>query len=238
MAVNLLLFSYGYFALDALLLKQKISFIEITKEIIWSSYPHLWYLYAYISFLLSVPILRQMVKGTTIKNALYFIILSIASFAVGSILPDTFKYPVWITVNILVYPIVGYLVDLFVDVKRINRKHLIIMWLVLLFSILIDVILEGIFLRISPGNTSERFMQNFCIILKRVITKIAECVFGIYLLHIIIIAKIPFFCKFFIAIEKIFPNQVGVFIVCALTFIVTAIIVWLLRHIPVCRKLF
>ena len=74
--------------------------------------------------------------------------------------------------------------------------------------------------------------------LRKIIIRIAECVFGIYLLHIAIIAKIPFLKNLFIEIEKIFPQQLGVVIVCILTFIITAIIVYLLRNIPICRKLF
>ena len=69
-------------------------------------------------------------------------------------------------------------------------------------------------------------------------SRIAECVFGICLLHIAIITKIPFLKNLFIEIEKIFPQRLGEVIVCILTFIITAIIIYLLRHIPICRKLF
>ena len=127
---------------------------------------------------------------------------------------------------------------------------------------LISMLCEYRFLSGSPENWSnELFLSNFSIVnalvifitaryllsgrrigavTQRVITEIAKNTYGIYLLHIWILWKIPFLYRLWRSIESecIFGPMAGVWISCVGTFLIACIIVYDLRQIPLIRKLF
>ena len=67
-----------------------------------------------------------------------------------------------------------------------------------------------------------------------------KCTFGIYLLHIWFLWKIPFLYDFWIKIEhsQIFGSYAGVFVSCILTFVTAGTVTYLFRRVPGIKKLF
>lgn len=262
--LDLLLFSILYYLIDCYFAKSSFNIIDVLINISKTSYWHLWYLYAYIGYIITLPFLRKMVKGLDVKSSIY--ILSVASILMGIIpIYETFVQPLyeklkpsWMISNIFIYPVAGYILDRIFDIKKVKPKHLIIMWISSLFCLFISGICEHHFLALHKGSTLETFLSNFSLIyastifitlkyimtkvqfkykLKAIIVEMGKCTLGIYLLHLIFLEKIPFLTKLWGKIELLRWN-LGVFISCLLVFIICFVITYLLRKIPLIRKLF
>ena len=84
--VDLIVFSLLYFWIDTKLVGQEFSLSSTLKMMISSNYWHLWYLYAYIVFVISLPVLRKLVKGMDESGAKYLFVLAFVYMAVYPIL--------------------------------------------------------------------------------------------------------------------------------------------------------
>lgn len=100
-----------------------------------------WYLYAYLGFLFSLPFMQRIAKGFKKQDffmliALHFVlsslipmlnilfeILGIGSLGILSITRD-FSVPM-ATVKAFFYPLLGYYLEHFVDIKKLNKMHLV-----------------------------------------------------------------------------------------------------------------
>lgn len=68
--IDLVFFSFLYFGFDTWSSSGTISSLEILKNMATSNYWHLWYLYAYFALIITLPILREMVKGLQVKSTI------------------------------------------------------------------------------------------------------------------------------------------------------------------------
>lgn len=264
--IDLLLFSLLYYGMDAKLDGEIFSLKNTLKTILQINYWHLWYLYAYIAFIITLPFLRKMVRGLDEKSALYMLVIAVIIMGIIPI----FEYfqcgiydklePGWLLYNNFIYPVAGYTLDSVFDPKRIRRK-LSGMWLITLLCFVISSICEyGLLIR-EANNTVEIFISNFvlmnsvtlfvtvkCLMAEweynnavyRLITEVGKCTFGIYLLHILFLWKIPFFYDSWMKIEEgsALGHHVGIFITCILVFCICCAVTYIFRKIPVVRKLF
>lgn len=229
-------------------------------------YWHLWYLYAYIAFIITLPFLRKMVSGLDAKSSIYMFV--IAAFTMG-IIPIIEYFassingnlqPSWLGANIFVYPVFGYVIDHVFNIEKLRRVSLLGIWGGVV-CLIIGGVCEYFFLLNEPGNRSETFLTNFCLISASAIyitvkylvlrhefssftttfiTEIGKCTFGIYLLHVLILWKIQFIYNIWMKIEQfsIFGHHIGIFITTILVFSICGVITYGLRKIPFVCKLF
>ena len=81
--VDLVLFQLLYFRTDALSSGAAYSLRDMALSLIQKNYWHLWYLYAYIAFLITLPIVRKLVTGLDVRISVYM--LAVAVFVKGFI---------------------------------------------------------------------------------------------------------------------------------------------------------
>lgn len=132
-----------------------------------------WYLYTYIAFMLTVPVLQRIARSLTNKEYLYLFALV---FLVSAVHP-TAEYLIWndhcylnehfdlgwISVTHFLYPLLGYFL-----MYRIpdfwNKKRLGILWMINILLILLSCWLtyhESIVTGVLEEGTSERFCDTF-----------------------------------------------------------------------------
>lgn len=93
---------------------------------------HLWYLYAFISFLMALPLLRPIAKN--FKNE-HFLYMAICALVFTGVLPvaEYFLWKgnlalngdlrmTWLTSNAVIYPLIGYYIENRMDVRRAKKK--------------------------------------------------------------------------------------------------------------------
>lgn len=265
--IDLILFSIIYFRIDAV--NDPFSYKNTLQSILLNSYWHLWFLYAYIAFIVTVPFLRKLVIALDEKTSMY--LFAIATIFMGVVpiaehfLPIDIYWnlkPNWLTANIFIYPVIGYVIDNKINVSRMKKSSLAYIWIINLICFIVCEICEYQYLVMESGDPyNEMFLTSFCLInassiyvtvkflfennitnpfVYKLITETGKCTFGIYLLHILVLWKIPFLYDCWIKLEQsgTFGTYAGIFVSCIGVFMITAIIVYLLRKIPVIKKLF
>ena len=108
---------------------------------------HLWYLYLYLAFLISLPILRRLAQNLDDKLFAYMIILAVVfngvipcfEYALGFTLNANVKVT-WIGTNIVLCPCVGYYLHTMWDHARI-KKVMPIIWIINLLALIAEEIL-------------------------------------------------------------------------------------------------
>lgn len=128
-----------------------------------------WYLYAYIAFLITLPILRPLAKN--LKDEHYFYLIGLYIVFV-SLLP-IFQYFLWkgqhklnrklsigwVTTNIVFYPLMGYFLQYRIkDIKK--GKTIVLMWIMNTLAICVSCYMT--YLRaIDMGKCAEGVSQAF-----------------------------------------------------------------------------
>lgn len=118
------------------------------------TYAFLWYLYAYIAFLISVPFLRVLVKNLSNKSFVYMIAICMVVFffqIIVTIFGDDYAInqdliPVWSTSWAMIYPCIGYYLHHRIDVTAIKR-YLPAIWVTNLLSIAIVSVLNYVIIK-------------------------------------------------------------------------------------------
>ena len=228
---------------------------------------HLWYLYAYIAFLLTVPVLRGFVRNLSKREGLVLFVLSVIfgcglpvfQFFIGYVNP--YLVPSWTTAMILIYPVMGYLLTFRLNLSKVTRKQIVVLWLINLLVFALCEFAQYKYLGKHPGSTDELFLTSnrtlnapliYLTFLKlfdrksygenwdKIITEIGICTYGVYLIH-------PFFLRYFSPVQKIWEifehggfirDEFGIVLTVLCVFLITLAITWVLRRIPVVKKLF
>ncbi len=174
--IDLLLFSFVYFYVDAWLLNQEFSLKSTLTMMLSSNYWHLWYLYAYIVLLISLPVLRKMVKGLDEGSSKYLICLAFFFMGIFPILswlsPSGINKNLnlaWLTENVFIYPILGYILENKIPEEWFTKKRIAEVWIVNIICFIISAICEYFFMLEKAaaddmGYFDERFLINFCIV--------------------------------------------------------------------------
>ena len=244
-------------------------FIRLYKGDIITPY---WYIYAYISFLISYPFLRAITKSLPKDGYLYLIVLSLIFISIlpcleyrlslGKVTLNQYGKISWIFSNIVIYPLIGYFLENIVDIEKINKKHIIPLFILTVFGILASCYMTYLKHRIT-GICRETKTQDFLDIfalpisifvylcIKKLFYKknfnkfannsvlsIGSCTFGIYLIHMAILES-TFLTNFYTSlIEKYnFYYIVSVIILCILTMLISYLIIFILKKVPLIKKL-
>lgn len=130
---------------------------------------HLWYLYVYIAYLMSLPFLRLLVKNMKNKHFYYMIgitiffevfipILEYLLWKGNNGINSNFK-PSWLTASILIYPCIGYFLQNKIKIKDI-KKNIPILWIINITTIIIASCMTCHKWKIT-GILSEELSQDF-----------------------------------------------------------------------------
>lgn len=129
----------------------------------------LWYLYTYMAFLLSVPILQKIAKSLSNKEYMYVYLLALLFLAViptGQYLIWEGRYTLysrfnlnWLTSNIFLYPLMGYFLRYRIG-ENWTKKKVGILWLVNILTIGVSCYLTYR-KSIITGELSESASQTF-----------------------------------------------------------------------------
>lgn len=233
---------------------------------------HLWFLYAYIVFLLISPLLKKLVdRITAFEFRYYYVLVLVMSVVIPVsqyVLFPGIEYNSSVltaynllnskTINIIVYPVVGYYLYHRFDYRKITCKKLFLLWI----TNIITIIITSLFLlfRIwKTGDCTESNSQQFhsmfalynasvifisikhietkkcniSIWIKRIILSIGECTFCIYLLHILIMRSFDNIHS--MQMLSFFP-LLGCFIYCFFVFFICFLISMIIKKIPVIKK--
>lgn len=272
---DLVLFTFLYYIVDAWLLGQEFSVSSTLTIMLASNYWHLWYLYAYIVLVISLPVLRKMVKGLDESTSKYLIVLAFFFMGIFPILSKISPSGIndnlnlaWLTENVFIYPILGYILENVIPEDFFDKAKIIKLWVLNIACFIVSALCEYFFLleKVGKEDTTngyfdERFLINFCIVnaitlyvtarfifknikmndlIKNLLQEVGKDTFGIYLLHIWFLWKIPFLFAIWTKIEHTgaIGYHFGILLSCILTFVCAGVVTSVLRRIPVVKKLF
>ena len=169
--------------------------------------------------------------------------------------------PAWTTAMILFYPVMGYLLTFRLELSKITGKQIAVLWLINLLLFALCEFAQYKYSGKNPGSTDELYLTSnrafntpliYLTFLKvfsqksygdkwdKIITEIGICTYGVYLIH-------PFFLRYFTPIQKVWAvfehggfirDEFGIVSTVLCVFLITLSITWVLRRIPVVKKLF
>lgn len=270
--IVLTLFSFLYYFVEVYNGNETFDFSRFLLKLYCSNWNGTyWYLYAYIPFLITLPLLRSFAKGLDSK---WFIYMFVIGFLFRRILPvieylaNEGKYHIndyfgnnlrWIYINIVEFPLLGYFLNCRIRSSDITRKQLAIMWTTNVITIIISSYLT--YYKQSKGQgLDQAFHETFVvinvlslflttkkvfgskkinIIISKMICCLGECTFGIYLLHVLILLKWNWTNELW----TFFNNKLGInqmftaFIVCFIVMLIGFIPIYILKKLPILKKL-
>lgn len=227
---------------------------------------HLWYLYLFLGYLISVPLLRKLVQSMEAKHLVYLMIVAVVFlYAIPTLEYLVFdnKYALnsnikvlWVAGNIVLYPCMGYFIENKID-NRI-KKFIPLMWLVNIICLGLTCYMT--YRTISENGTEamQRYINYFVVVnamtiyisakclfenikfndvISKILCSVGSCTYGIYLLHIVVKDR-PFMKDFTnLMIESGWNYMITYFVFTLVVLLFTYVIVWILRKIPGIRWL-
>lgn len=265
-AIDLIVFSLAYAVFLSWKNGTEYNIIEYLHQMYSSqTYAFLWYLYAYIAFLISVPFLRVLVKNLSDKSFVYMIaICMVVSFfqIIVTIFGDDYAInqdliPVWSTSWAMIYPCIGYYLHYRIEVTSIKR-YLPTIWVTNLLSVVIVAVLNFIIIKFDTNSQNQitSFVLVNCISIfltarylfenkifnrffEKTIIIVGNCTFGIYLLHVFALQN-----PLFLTIRRSLLRHlsaipmIGVWIFVLFVVAVCIVATYVLKKIPLVKRLF
>lgn len=126
------------------------SYCVLNKDVTWHSFiidcvhgqcdnPAVWFLYAYLAFILLLPFLRAMVKQMKNEHFLYLFALQLLTWAFVPFSGTGLSQWLPLCNPVFLYILAGYYSEHRVDVSHIHRKHLILLAFVSVMCILLSM---------------------------------------------------------------------------------------------------
>lgn len=177
---------------------------KISTGQIYTAY---WFLYSYLGFLISLPILRKMTKIFSDSDYIYLFVLYVVFSSIFGILARTFLGQINIVIpvatDIIVYPLMGYFIAHKIPKEKNDRKTLwafISMGFIgLLLNIAVTMYDHYLFLdwnesglllfallpTVATFYVAKYFFEHVHIpgIVENIICTLGSCAFGVYLLE-------------------------------------------------------
>ncbi|MCR5576991.1 MAG: acyltransferase [Oscillospiraceae bacterium] len=176
-AAVLLLFSFVYYLFPVARGEEPFSLYIFFGTLYTSAWNYsFWFLYAYLAFLLSLPMLRAMARGMKDGQFLYLFalalffsgLLPVAEYLLwqgGHALNPNFRIA-WLAYNIVMYPCLGYYLENRLDTER-ARKWLLPLWLLNLATLALSCYMTWYRMKLT-GDVSEEgarvFQDSFLLI--------------------------------------------------------------------------
>ncbi len=211
--ITLVVFSFLYYMRLVILGYRDFDLINFFKELYSTNWNYsYWYLYAYIGYLICLPILRNLVKNLDVACFRYIFIIAIClmgviptyewflfkrEFTLNSNLKVAF-----FTTQCIIYPLLGYYLERKVDKEKF-KKYIPLAWTVNVMSILLTCYMsycdymetaeftKTYYMCFVMINCVTIFMTFKCYFERmksevwgRVVTSLGSATLGIYLLHL------------------------------------------------------
>ena len=217
-----------------------------------------WFLYSYLGFLVSLPLLRKIAAAFSTGDFIYLICLYITGVGIFALLARTFigQIVVYIpfAVDILAYPLLGYFFAEVVPTHEPDKKILRLMILLALSGLILNIFLTEYDYYLFKG-WNESGLSAFIILptiatfyitkyifdhtaipatLRNFLCALGSCTFGVYVLECYIKTFIgPFLQRLLAGLPYTVENMLYIILImfagCAVTYI--------LKKIPVVQKL-
>lgn len=229
-----------------------------------------WFMYSYLGVLLVLPFMQRIAKKLSHHEVWWLIILHCVNVSlmalVNVVIENKGGNPIILStklqvpfafVNCFFFPIVGYYLEHVIDIKRINKAHLIVGGVGSLICILLENICTYIDAK-TFGKYSQGYVQMFdyviaiyiyllakyiCINhkaiennwLSKVVCFIGPLTMGIYLIDPCLkITIYPYYEKYF---DSIMPTMLVSFIWIIISMLIGGTITLIIKHIPGLKKL-
>ena len=229
-------------------------------------YAHLWFLYAYIAYLMTLPILKKIANALTNVEYLYlFTLVLVFSMIVptidylisyGKIAMNSNIKPSWIGNVIFICPLIGYFLKCRIE-NFWTKKKILILWVVNIFTIMISCYMSYLQAKNTEVHNEIHSLFSYvnavtifvsiqyfvkkvkCIEHLRVpLTKIGSSIFFIYLVNIKLLSFNQRFLMggFYKYFSEFFPMTYA-FLWCIMVMVVGFILFQIVSRIPIVRKL-
>ena len=225
-----------------------------------------WYLYSYLAYLLLLPFLRAMVKNMEMKHLTYLLLLYLGMklleiiefFFWNNSIVHNHYVSFFITGENIIYPVLGYLTEQQLSKRVCNKKGILTAGVLYVAATMISCILtyqRSVLMGMWEEGNTQTFFQTFLPIsatalylivkyivqnikikakISKLLTGLGTCTFGIYLFETIFREQTKFI---FQILDKFLPT----FPACVLWLIsavgIAGVVVWILKQIPVVRKI-
>lgn len=228
---------------------------------------HLWYLYAFIGFLISLPLLRKIARSLSRKDyvylfSIYFLmhcIMPVAEYLSSIPVNSDVRIP-WIGVDIFIFPLLGYFLSNLPN-DFWNWKRLAALWAVNIVCIVISAELTTYNAELTGvlnEAVSQEFHKTFVITncaavfvscqylvnrisipkrLEKCIRSLGGASFGIYLIHPFIVGSSAYYIYWNMLLSLNLFPYIDTFIFCVTIFLISYILTIIIKRIPVIRKL-
>jgi len=259
----LLAFSYGYYLYDAWVywgLWPRMIHFGVFFEKVWTQQitDGFWYLYFYMGLMLMLPLLQRMAASMKEKDMAYLIALC---FGFGAVWPLATHYvPVLEMPEYFSAPLFTGYIGLFFAGHWIrsrfvpNKKRLAVSTVVLAASIAVSVVLTRIEYDRIPGGKywfmDDRMQPSIFTIIaaisammlakglvkdKPIWAELGGCAFGVYLVQDWVIAQtMP---RLFAPLSSVIPPFAAVLVWEVAVFAIALAAAWVMRRIPVLKKI-
>ena len=148
MFLVLIIFSFGYYLVNIHKDFSRFSLVSFFKVLCTTNHNYsYWYLYAFIPYLISLPLLRPLAQNMKNEHFLYMSVIGIFSMAIIPILEfliwkgayhiNSFFNFNWITSYTVLYPCLGYYIENRMDIEK-ARKYIPSLWICNIVTILIS----------------------------------------------------------------------------------------------------
>ena len=253
-------FQQIYFGAEVFDLKR---FIYVFVTDTWMS--PFWYLYSYIGFLLTLPLLRKIAVGFSVGDYKYMIALVLTIhgllpplmyvLSAGDVTVNRNFNVAWVATQIFFYPLLGFFLERRLNIEKITRKWFSIFWLINICSMIATCYVSHMEYLIS-GEFRQSFLMAFvpinasCLYLTLskgmrsrkmkptsilLIKEIGRCTFGIYLFHGLLLRSEIGIIKYCTTLNNI--PLIKISLHCLEIMIIGGLITFLLRKIPIVREI-
>ena len=168
--IVLVLFSFLYYCRSIVYNFREFSIGNFINELIISNWNFtFWYLYAFIAFLISLPLLRVLANNMKTVD-FYYLFLCIILYKAcvpiveyvlwnGSETINSSIRTIWFNADIFIYPILGYFLEHKIEIQTAKR-WIVPLWIINILSIVLTCVLTNYKVKIT-GECSESKSQTF-----------------------------------------------------------------------------
>lgn len=233
---------------------------------------HLWYLYAYIAFLCSLPFLRSIAKEIDSERFSFLVVMYcllrcfIPLFELFVFNNQYHLNPhlsgVFLCADLFFLPLLGFFTENKIDIDRISFGKLSFIWIVNILLLLLAMYATSLINANDAAVINQTYIGYFSPMtaftlyitvkkfigtklfaerkyIKKIILSLSSCTFGIYLIHLMpmrLLNTNPEFWDFYASKGAILMTILWIAL-SAIIFILSYVVVWILRKIPVIKKI-